>query len=101
MNLNLYILLVNFYFTCNDIYLLHTYSISIWTFIANDIGRPMKTIHPAHLDNLLDKEFGFRVKYRPDFKQSSIVKLIEDKQIIQMIKDGMVQPEVLLSFINY
>ncbi|KAI5445138.1 hypothetical protein KIW84_013407 [Lathyrus oleraceus] len=50
-------------------------------------------IYPSHLDNLLGKEFGFRVKYQSDYKQSSVVKLTEDKQIIQMITDAMVQLE--------
>lgn len=52
-------------------------------------------IYLAHLNNLLGKEFSFRVKYQPNFKQSSIVKLTEDKQIIEMIKYAMVQHEVL------
>lgn len=60
-------------------------------------------IYLAHLNKLLGKEFSFPVKYQPNFKQSSIIKLIEDKQIIetikyvmvQMIKYAMVQHEVL------
>ncbi|KAI5397728.1 hypothetical protein KIW84_063518, partial [Lathyrus oleraceus] len=54
-------------------------------------------IYPAHLDNLLGKKFGFCVKYQLDFKQSSVVKFTEDKQIIQMIKDAMVQHEMVNS----
>ncbi|CAL5185605.1 unnamed protein product [Lathyrus oleraceus] len=50
-------------------------------------------IYPAPLDNMLGKEFDFRVKYQSDYKQSSLVKLIEDKEIIQMIKYDMVQHE--------
>ncbi|CAL5197140.1 unnamed protein product [Lathyrus oleraceus] len=71
---------------------------------AHDLREVMKKtnedhpqIYPAHLDNLLGKEFSFRVKYQLDFKQSSIVKLTEDKQIIQIIKDAMVQHEMVNS----
>lgn len=58
-------------------------------------------IYPSHLDNLLGKEFDFCVEYQPDYKQSSVVKLIEDKQIIQMITYAMVQLEVFPSFYTF
>lgn len=56
--------------------------------------------YPAHLDKFLGKEFDFRVKFQPDFKQSYVVKITEDVQVIQMIKYAMHPNDVCLCIVE-
>ncbi|KAI5405666.1 hypothetical protein KIW84_052432 [Lathyrus oleraceus] len=59
-----------------------------------DTNEDHPKIYPAHIDNLIDKHFSFCVKYQPYYSQASVVKLTEDPQVIQMLKDAM-SPTVL------
>lgn len=62
-------------------------------------------MYHAHLDNLLEKHFAFRVKFQPYYKQASIVKLTQDPEVMRTTEDAITPTIVciltLLCIINF
>ncbi|KAI5387018.1 hypothetical protein KIW84_073244 [Lathyrus oleraceus] len=46
-------------------------------------------MYHAHLDNLLEKHFAFRVKFQPYYKQAFIMKLTQDPEVMRTTEDAI------------
>jgi hypothetical protein len=58
------------------------------------VGEDDPKIYPTYLDDLLNKEFAFKVKYQPYYRQASINQLSSESTIIDNIKTHIAPSKV-------
>jgi hypothetical protein len=58
------------------------------------VGEDDPKIYPTYLDDLLNKEFAFKVKYQPYYRQASINQMSSDSTHINNIKTHIAPSKV-------